>query len=142
MRYVRNDHSSRGGEAVPVNIVIGVLALVVALALYSWGVIGALRTRSVSKKHVTLIAAGLVFDVVATVMMAIQAGGLVNDLHTYLALIGFFGMVAVAAIGEWALTKAKPAVLASLSRWALLPYAVWVVVFVWGMIERGAARVG
>jgi hypothetical protein len=121
---------------------IGILALVVALVLYSWGAVGAFRAKSVSKRHVTLIAVGLAFDVVATAMMAIQAGGFLNDLHTYLALVGFFGMMAVAVVGAWARAKTKPAVLASLSRWALLPYAVWVIVFVWGMVSRGAARVG
>jgi F0F1-type ATP synthase assembly protein I len=125
---------------VPVNILIGVLALFVALALYSWGAWGAFRAGTFAKKHVTLVAAGLVFDVLATAMMAVQAGGLVNDLHTYLALIGFFGMMVVAIVGAWALAKARTSVLAPLSRWALLPYAVWLVVFVWGMIERGAAR--
>lgn len=127
---------------MPVNIIIGILALVVALVLYSVATIGALRARTMTRRHVTLILVGFVFDVLATAMMALQAGGLVNDLHTYLAFIGLFGMMAAGLTGAWALSGKRAAVLDALPRWTVAPWVVWVFVFVWGMVQRGAARMG
>ncbi len=125
---------------MPVNIMIGMLALLVALVLYSGGTGGAFRRKGLSRKHVLIIWIGVAFDVVATAMMAIQAGGLVNDVHTYLAFIGIGGMAAVAGVGTWALAQDREATLQSLSRIVLAPWAVWLFVFVWGMIERGSER--
>jgi len=127
---------------VPINIVIGIFALLVALVFYSVGAIGAFRTKEMSRRHVRAIIAGILFDILATTMMAVQAGGIVNDLHTYLAFAVFFGMLAVGLLGSRALASGDRARLASLARWGLLPYALWVAVFVWGMLERGPARVG
>lgn len=127
---------------MPVNIIIGIAALLVALVLYSMGTIGAFRARSMSPKHMRLIVAGLLFDVLATTMMAIQIGGIGNDLHTYLALIGFFGMLAAGLLGARAVSKGNAAMLAALSRWTLVPYVLWVGVFVWGMVQRGSVRMG
>jgi hypothetical protein len=125
---------------VPVNIVIGLVALLVALVLYSVGVFGAFRAKAMSQKHVRAIIAGLLFDMLATAMMAIQARGLENSLHTYLAFVAFFGMLAVGVIGSRAVSGGKAAALTALSRWSLLPYAIWIAVFVWGMVERAPAR--
>jgi len=75
-------------------------------------------------------------------MMAVEAGGIQRDLHTVLAFIGMFGMLAVAAIGTWALSNRKDGVLAAVARLVGIPWVVWVVVFAWGMASRGAARMG
>ena len=132
---------------MPINIVIGLIALLVALVLYSLGTWGAFRAKAFQRKHVTYIWIGFAFDVLATAMMAIAAGGLdlsplPDLLHTIVAFVGMFGMLAVAIVGSRALSAANDAMLRSLSRWAIAPWAVWVFVFVWGMLARGSQRMG
>jgi len=91
-----------------------------------------------------MIWLGVAFDAVATFMMAISAGGSLqwdtpaNKLHTALALAAFFGMVGVAsAVSPLKLNeKARTA----LTRVAIAPWALWVGVYVWGMITRMPRR--
>jgi hypothetical protein len=131
---------------MPVNIIVGLVALLVALVTYSIGTWGAFRAKAVSAKHLLMLWIGVAFDVLATVMMGLQSGGL--DLspkglwHTVFALAAFFGMLAVAAVGTWAQRAGRDDILARLSRWVLAPWALWVIVFLWGMATRGAARMG
>ena len=132
---------------MPVNIIVGLVALLVALVLYSLGAWGAFRAKSLQRRHVTYIWIGFAFDVLATAMMAIAAGGLdlsplADLLHTVVAFVAMFGMLAVAIVGSQGLRAANDAVLRTLSKWALAPWAVWVLVFVWGMISRGSQRMG
>jgi hypothetical protein len=125
---------------MPVNILIGVLSLFGALVLYTVGVWGAFRSKAVGSRHVVLLWIGLVFDVLATSMMALQIGGFGRDLHTALALLGMFGMFLAAAVGSWALAAGHDAARRFVARWTVAPWALWVFVFVWGMVSRGAAR--
>ena len=121
---------------MPANIIIGLISLLIALALYSIGTWGAYRSRGTKKRDIGLIWAGFGFDVIATAMMAIQAGGLQKDLHTILALTAMAGMLFSAIMGPW--SKGKMA--GVISRWVLAPWTLWVVVFIWGMVERGSVR--
>lgn len=130
---------------MPVTIMIGLLALLVALACYSVAVWGAFRKKAVGGTQLVLLWVGFVFDVVATAMMALQIGGLDLRpggpmLHTVLALAGMFGMLAAAGVGTYAYVKREDGLSASVARWAVAPWLLWVGVFVWGMIDRGAAR--
>lgn len=120
---------------------IGVVAMVVALVLYSIGVWGAFRAKKVSRRNVMFILGGLVFDVLGTVMMFITAGNrfLWEAPHTWGALLAFLGMLIVGIVGLWALNAGKDEALAKLSRWALAPWTLWAVVFVWGMLQRPTA---
>lgn len=133
---------------MPVNIMVGILALLVALVCYSVAVWQAFRKQSYARPQVVLVWVGFVFDVLATVMMALSIGGLdlrpgAPLLHTVLALVAMFGMLTVAVIGTYALASGNDDLRGlSLTRWALAPWAIWVAVFVWGMATRGAARVG
>ena len=132
---------------MPVNIMIGLLALLVALVCYSIGVWGAFRKKAVARKHLVLLWVGFAFDVLATAMMAMQIGGLDLRpggplLHTVLALVAMFGMAAAAGVGTYAIANRQEALSASVTRWVLAPWVIWVGVFVWGMIGRGAARIG
>ena len=132
---------------MPINIIVGLVALLGALILYSIGAWGAFRAKAVSKRHVTYLFAGFAFDVVATAMMAIQARGLdlsplPDLLHTIVAFVGMFGMLAAAVVGSRALSEADSRTGASVARWILAPWAIWVFVFVWGMLSRGSARMG
>lgn len=125
---------------MPVNIIIGNVALIVALVLYSVGVWGAFRAKAFSGRHVLYIWLGVAFDIMATLMMAISAGGSLqwdtpaNKLHTALALAAYLGMVAIAAAAPPLKTNDRCRAL--LTRIAIAPWALWIGVYVWGMITR------
>jgi uncharacterized repeat protein (TIGR03987 family) len=132
---------------VPINIIIGLLSLAIALTLYSIAVWGAFRAHTIRRGHVTLLWTGFFFDVLATCMMAIAAGGLdltpLSDmLHTVIALLAMAGMAVFAFLATRALSAADEATRAGLARWAPAPWVLWVVVFVWGMVARGSQRMG
>jgi hypothetical protein len=118
---------------------VGVLAVIVAMVLYSIGVWGAFRSKRFSQRNVMFILVGVVFDVIATGGMFVAAGNrfqfdtTFNIIHTSIALLGFFGMLAVGLVGVWAVQTKKDALLATLSRWALAPWALWAVSFVLGL---------
>jgi hypothetical protein len=135
------------GDIVPVNIIVGLISLLVALILYSIATIGALRAGRFTTRLVVMLWIGVGFDVLATLMMAIQIGGL--DLrpgtplvHTVLALVAMAGMLVGAAVGSWTLSAGREDVARLTSRLLLAPWLLWVAVFVWGMATRGAARMG
>lgn len=124
------------------NVIIGLAALLVALVLYSLGAIGAFRAKAISKKQVMFLWIGFAFDVLATAMMAISAGGLdlepMSDLlHTVVALVAMFGMLAAAIVGQQAVAKANDALRAKVAKLVMVPWALWLLVFLWGMAARG-----
>lgn len=130
---------------MPVNILVGLVALLVALIMYSMGSWGAFRSKMVTRRHATYLWIGFAFDVVATAMMAIQAGGLdlsplPDLLHTVVAFVAMFGMLAAAIIGTRAIMTAHDGTRAAVAKWVLVPWAVWVFVFVWAMVSRGSQR--
>ena len=126
---------------MPINIIVGLLALLAALILYSVAVLAAFFAKRVKRWHVVLLWLGVLFDMLATGMMALQIGGFAADLHTALALAVWAGMVAVSAFATWALVKDDGALSRTVARWSLLPWLLWVAVLVWGMVERGAQRI-
>lgn len=131
---------------MPINIIVGLVALLGALILYSIGAWGAFRSKVVTRRQVTYLLAGFAFDVLATAMMAIQAGGLdlsplPDLLHTIVAFVGMFGMLAATIMGYQAITKDDAEAGARVARWILAPWAIWVFVFVWGMLSRGSQRI-
>ncbi len=135
----------RGGD-MPVNIMIGLVALLFALLLYSLGGWGAFRHKEVRRRDLVHLWLGFFFDVIATWMMAIQIGGLdlrpgSPMLHTVLALVGMAGMLLIALFGTWAHFAGNKAVNGQVARLVLAPWVIWVFVFVWGMIDRGGARI-
>jgi hypothetical protein len=119
---------------------IGVLGTIVAIVLYSIGVWGAYRRKRFSTRDLLFIVGGLVFDVIGTGGMFVTAGNRflvdtpLNALHTAVAFLAFFGMLAAALVGLWAVRANKDELLANLSRWALAPWTLWAIVFVWGML--------
>ena len=127
---------------MPFNIIVGLLALLVALVLYTIAVWAAFVAKRVKVWHVVALWAGVAFDMLATGMMALQIGGFAADLHTLLAMLVWAGMVAVSAVATRALVKSDVALSAKVARWSTVPWLLWVAVLVWGMVERGAARMG
>ncbi len=124
---------------------VGVLGMIVALVLYSIGVWGAYRSKKFSQRNVMFVLVGVVFDVIGTGGMFVAAGNkflfdtTFNIVHTSAALLALFGMLAVGIVGLWAVQKNKDELLAALSRWALAPWTLWVIIFVWGMLQRPKA---
>lgn len=132
---------------MPATIVVGLVALIVALIIYTMGSVGAFRSKSITRRHVTYLWIGVGFDVLATAMMAIDAGGLAVEpladlLHTIVAFVALLGMVDIAAGGTWAIGKGNDKMRATIAKWALVPWALWVFVFLWGMVVRGSERMG
>lgn len=132
---------------MPVNIIVGLVSLLVALVLYTIAVWGAFRRRGFSGRLVTLLWVGLVFDALATVMMGLSIGGLdlrpgAPTLHTVLALLAMGGMFLGAVAGTYAVVSGSEEVGRLWSRILVVPWVLWVAVFVWGMATRGAARMG
>jgi hypothetical protein len=123
-------------------IMVSVFSLFVALVMYSLGAVGAFRAKAVTKKHVTYLWIGFVFDIIATAGMAIEAGGVVVTplsglLHTVIAFAAMFGMLAAAVAATQAVSKAQDAARAAVAKWIIWPWALWVVMFVWGFATRG-----
>jgi hypothetical protein len=137
----------------------------VALVLYSIGVGGAFRRKGATRSQLVLLWVGVAFDVLATLMMAIQPTSsvatnlaanpsfyivtagmgtttlvLINDLKTYLALLGMAGMVVGAAFATAAFRKHDAKAALSVSRWIVAPWALWVAVFVYGIATRMPRR--
>ncbi|MGB4592911.1 MAG: hypothetical protein WBI63_03940 [Coriobacteriia bacterium] len=132
---------------MPVDTVVGLAALVAALVFYSIGSWGAFRAKSIAKKHVTFLWIGFAFDVIATTMMAISAGGLdlspLSDLlHTLVAFAAMAGMLAAALSGMRAVNTSNERVQATLARQVLVPWALWLFIFLEVMASRGSARMG
>lgn len=121
---------------------VGVVGMLLAMVLYSIGVWSAFRGKRFSQKSVMFILAGIIFDVIGTGGMFVTAGNKlmfdtpINIVHTSLALIALFGMIAVGIGGTWAVQAKKDELLAKLSRWALAPWALWAIIFAWGMLQR------
>lgn len=132
---------------MPVNIIVGLVALLLALILYSLGSWRGFCAGGFSAGLLGVLWAGVGFDILATLMMAIQAGGLdvrpgTPLLHTVLALVALGGMIAGTALASWALSVDHASLQRVVSRALLAPWALWVAVFVWGMVTRGAVRMG
>lgn len=126
---------------MPVPVMIGLLALLVALVLYSLGTWGAYRRRHLERRDLVYLWVGFAFDVVATTMMAVQYGGLdlrpgTPLLHTTLALLAMLAMALGAAAFTWAYAKRDASTGVSVSRWVPVAWLLWMGVFVWAMIDR------
>lgn len=132
---------------MPRNIIVGLFAVLFALVLYTVGSWSAFRAKRFSARTLVILWIGVAFDVLATTMMGWQIGGLdlrpgAPLLHTVLALLAMAGMIVGAAVASWATSAKRDDISLAVSRWLLIPWALWVAVFVWGMMTRGAARMG
>jgi hypothetical protein len=150
---------------MPGTILAGLVFVLVALVLYSLGSWGAFRKKGATKRTVTLLWIGFVFDVLATLMMAIQpteavqinlaanpsfylmvigmgASSLIllNNIKTYVALLGLAGMLGGAIFSGLALNSGDAGKNMRMSRVILAPWAVWVVAFVLGLMDSMPKR--
>jgi hypothetical protein len=132
---------------MPINIIVGLLALLVAVTLYTIGTWSAFRAKTFTRRTLIMLWVAAFFDVVATEAMALQYGGLdlrpgVPFWHTVLALLVMAGMIATVAVASWAVAGGREGLTTKCARWIPLPWALWVAVFVWGLLTRGAERMG
>jgi hypothetical protein len=129
---------------MPVSVMVGLLALLLAVVFYSIGTWGAFRRRGFARSQVITLWTGAAFDIVATVAMASTIGGLDLSakgwLHTVLALAVMAGMMVTAAVGTYALVKNDDKLARGTARFVAAPWVAWVAVFVWGMATRMPRR--
>jgi hypothetical protein len=131
---------------MPINILLGILFVLVALILYSVGTWSAFRAGGFGRRQVTVLWTAVGFDVLATVMMGISVGGLDLSakgwLHTVIALVALALMALCVTIGTLAFARDDKALGRTMSRVIVAPWVLWAAVFVWGMIARAPGRPG
>jgi hypothetical protein len=129
---------------MPVNIIIGNVALIAALAFYTIAIWGAFRAKAFSNRHILFMWLGVALDILATLMMAISAGGSLqwdtpaNKLHTAVAMVAYLSMGAVASAAPPLKTNDRCRKL--ITRIAIAPWVLWVGLYVWGMVTRMPKR--
>jgi hypothetical protein len=126
---------------MPVNVLVGLGSLFVALMLYSVGTWTAFRRKGFGVTQVVTLWLGFAFDVMATTSMAWRIGRLDFDtptgaLHTTLALLVMAGMAISAAVGTYAWSKQDGQLGAKMARIIPLPWALWLAMFVWGLSSK------
>lgn len=121
-----------------IETLVGIAGMLVAMVLYSIGSWGAFRAKVMRKKDVLFLIGGVLFDVIGTGGMYVAAGNkfLMDDPHTWAALVAFFAMVLVSILGLWAVGWKKDRLATTLSRFVLAPWGLWALVFVWGFLQR------
>ena len=126
---------------MPLNILAGLFCVIVALGLYSAGTWSAFRRGGFGRNQLILLWTGVGFDILATVMMGLSIGGLdlspTGWLHTTIALLAWALMFVSVLTGTLAYVRRDEVLGLRTSRLILGPWALWVAVFVWGMIARG-----
>ena len=140
--YGSGSLGQKGSVLKPATI-IGMLFVLVAMVVYSIGVWGAFRRRSFTRTHLTLLAVGLVFDIGATVAMSSTIGWTLDLrpgpplLHTVLALVAFFGMLAGTVAAYVSFRRTDTGSMKSVTRWIVAPWVLWAFMFVWGSTRIG-----
>lgn len=152
---------------MPITILAGLVFVLVALVLYTIGVWGAFRAKAFRGRTLPVLWAGVVFDVLATLMMAIQPtvavqGNiaknaayyivtlglgdttlvLINDVKTYFALLALAAMAAFTGLAQNAAATGDSDRQVALSRWIVAPWVLWAAVFVYGMATKMPGRPG
>jgi hypothetical protein len=129
---------------MPVNVMVGLLSLLIAVIMYTVGTWTAFRKKGFGTVQVVTLWLGVVFDFVATGSMAMSIGGLDLSpdgwLHTVLALLVMAGMAISAIVGTYAMVKKNDSLGASMAKIIVIPWVAWVAMFVWGLVSRMPSR--
>jgi hypothetical protein len=146
---------------MPITILAGTLFVVAALVVYTIGAISSFRKKGASKRDLLLLWLAFGFDVLGTLVMAVQTtaavsaklatdasaymvniglGGttvvLENGLSTCLALLGMLGMLVVIVLAARAAAAKDEKTALTMSRVIFAPWVIWVVSFVMMTIEK------
>jgi uncharacterized repeat protein (TIGR03987 family) len=79
-------------------ILVAVIAVTIALILYSWTTWIELRSARVSRRSLAAVSAALTFDIIGTVLMTVNTPGFNLDVHTY---IGFTALAVMIIKTGW-----------------------------------------
>jgi len=110
----------------------GVTIVVLALASYTIGVVAEQRARRVTRRALSFLAVGVVFDVAATVCMIVAAGRLLT-LHGALGYSALAGMLLETVLASrHRLRSGDGEVPRQLHLFTRLAYGWWVVAFISG----------
>jgi hypothetical protein len=119
---------------------LGVSIVLLALVSYTIGVVSAQRAHTIPRRALFFLAAGVVFDVVATVCMIIGSGHLLT-LH---GLIGYSALAAMLADTWFSMQHRRTAGDAPtpswLHRYTRYAYAWWVIAFISGGLLVALSR--
>lgn len=116
-------------------ILISVIAITTALALYTIAIWRNWRMKLLTWAHIILLWFGLSADVLATQMMGLSIEGeMVWDFHTISGYAGLALMAVLAVVGSWAKWSSYEAVLTSFHRLAIPIWILWVVSYATGVV--------
>lgn len=79
-------------------ILFAVIAVTIALILYTWTTLVEVRTGHVSRRSLMAVAGALLFDIIGTALMTINTPGFNMDIHTY---IGFTALAVMLIKAGW-----------------------------------------
>lgn len=119
---------------MPINIIISVVAIILALVFYTAGVWGERFTRKLKVWHVVLFWLGFVFDTIGTTIMAQLAGKIDFDLH---GITGVLAIVLMFCNAVWAtivLIKKDEKAIQTFHKFSIFVWLVWLIPFITGMI--------
>jgi uncharacterized repeat protein (TIGR03987 family) len=103
-----------------------IVAMLLALALYTTGVWGEKRRGRLERRHALLFWCGFVSDATGTFLMFRMAGGgFEPNLHGILGLAAIFLMFLTAAAASFALALGKEKLLSGFHRLALPVWGLW-----------------
>ena len=116
-------------------ILVAVIAVTIALILYSLTTWIELRSARVSRRSLAAVSAALTFDTVGTVLMTVNSPGFNLDFHTY---IGFSALgVMIIKTGWFAVRYRRGS--GTLSRgeraFVVAAWVLWVFVYFSGMMR-------
>ena len=116
-------------------ILISVISITSALALYTIAVWRNWRMKLLTTAQIILLWLGLAADALATKMMGLSIEGeIVWDFHTISGYTGLGLMAVLAVTGSWAKLTNREAVLNGFHRYAIPVWIIWVASYVTGVI--------
>lgn len=119
---------------MPINIIIAVTAIILALVLYTIGVWGERLTRKLKTWHAVLFWLGFVFDIIGTTLMAQLAGKYNFDLHGITGVLAIVLMLCNAAWATIILIKHDEKANQSFHKFSIFVWLIWLVPFITGMV--------
>ena len=115
-------------------LTLAVIAINLALVLYTVGVWSERIARTLKPWHVGFFTSGVVFDTIGTAAMSSLAGGLHLNLHSATGVLALVLMAIHTAWAAVALVRKRPKELRSFHRFSLLVWCFWLIPFALGAV--------